>query len=177
MTTFDFARDVPILFEFVTNEDFYSFSYVRASKNVCMSFFREIRRVEVFREALGRLSHHHQHIIICFASSQLRWTFLSSPRRLCPHCSSSWHWNHFFSCNHLSNILLSRGLSLPKLRCDISSANWNVVFSDIAHVLIIWCFSLNGDPNISVIRCRQFSFSSSPVSANLDFVLCWIGNI
>ncbi len=153
MTTFDFARDVPALFDVVRNEEFYSFSYVRASKNVCMSFFREVRRAEglvKFREALSQLSHHHQHVILCFASSQMRWTFLSSPRRLCPHCTSSWHWNHFFSCPHLSAVLSSRGLSLTKLRCDVSRADWNRVFVDIAHVLIVWSFSLNGDPNISL---------------------------
>ncbi len=153
MTSFDFARDVPMLFEIVRNEEFYSFSYIRASTNVCMSFFREIRRADClvsFREALGKLSHHHQHIILCFTSSQMRWTFLSSPRRLCPHCQSSWHWNHFFSCSHVSGVLLSRGLSLSKLRSDISSAEWFSVFADVAHVLIVWSFSLSDDPNISL---------------------------
>jgi hypothetical protein len=115
-----------------------------------MSFFRQIRHSEglnKFREVLSKLENPHQHVILCFASSQMRWTFLSCPRRLCPHCGSSWYWDHFYSCSSPVPVLHSRGLSLPKVRSGVMESEWRSVFADIAHVLLIWSFSLNSDPN------------------------------
>jgi hypothetical protein len=118
-----------------------------------MSFFREIRRLEglvSFRLALSELAGEHQHIILCFASDQMRWCFLSSPRRFCPHCAVSWHWQHFLTCPHLANVLSSRNISLAKMRCSIRESSWSIVFSDIAHVLLVWSFALNSDPNFTL---------------------------
>jgi hypothetical protein len=148
---FDFARDVPALFDLLQNEALFSFTLIRATTGPTMSFFRLTRHPDgllKFREELSLLPNHHQHIILCFASSQLRWTFLSIPRRFCPLCGSSWHWDHFFLCPHVGSVLSSRGLSLPKTRGDIFASNWRTVFGDVAHVLIVWSLLLNADPDL-----------------------------
>ncbi len=148
---FDFARDVPALFDLFRNEGLFSFTLIRATTGPTLSFFRLVRHPEgliKFREELSLLPNHHQHVILCFASSQLRWTLLSIPRRFCPLCGGSWHWDHFYTCTHVIPVLSSRGLSLQKMRGDISVSNWRHVFGDIAHVLIVWSLLLNADPDL-----------------------------
>ncbi len=148
---FDFANDVPALLSLVQSEELFSFSHVRASTGTKMSFFRQVRHpqgLRVFREKLGGLSNSFQHVLSCFMMSQMRWCFLPTPRRFCPHCSESWHWEHFLQCPHLMQTLSSRGLSLVKMHCDVLSSNWSTVFADIAHVLVVWSFLLNVDPNL-----------------------------
>jgi hypothetical protein len=147
---FDFARDVSALLDLFSSRELFSFTFVRASTGPAMSFFRLIRHPDglvKFRAQLSLLPNHHQHVILCFASSQMRWCFLATPRRVCPFCGQSWHWDHFFTCASVFPVLASRNLSLTKTRSDIYSSNWQVVFSDIAHVLLVWSFSLNADPN------------------------------
>jgi hypothetical protein len=48
----------------------------------------------------------------------------------------------------LSPIISARGLSLGKIRSDVISSRWRDVFADIAHLLLVWSFSLNDDPNL-----------------------------
>jgi hypothetical protein len=97
---FDFARDVPVLRGMVQDEETFSFTFVRANSSPTMSFFRLIRHpvgLVKFRQLFSTLSNHHQHVILlCFFTSQMRWCFLSSPRRFCPFCGLSWKWEHFF---------------------------------------------------------------------------------
>lgn len=153
ITDFDFARDVPALLALAKNEDQFAFSYLRASSGSSLSFFRLIRHPEglqKFRSVFSVLSLHHQHIVLCFAANQMRWTFLSSPRRFCPLCGSSWTWEHFFSCTGVAPILMPRGLSLMHFRTQIYESNWKAVFRDIAHILLIWSFVLIRDPNLSL---------------------------
>lgn len=148
---FDFATDVPALLELIRTEELYSFSHVRASTGATMSFFRQVRHVvglQIFRDEFGRLPSPYQHIFLCFATSQMRWTFLATPRRFCPLCAASWQWEHFFSCSEMSGVLAARGLSVSKLRCDVIDSRWAAVFSDVAHLLIVWSFALNRDPNL-----------------------------
>ncbi len=153
LADFDFARDIPFLLEVLQNESIFSFTFIRASSGAAMSFFRLVRHPEglvKFREELSLLQNHHQHIVLCFASGQMRWCFLSSPRRLCPRCGASWHWDHFFTCRELIPLLSSRNLSLIKIRGDIYQSRWKSVFSDIAHVLLAWSFILNVDPGVKL---------------------------
>jgi hypothetical protein len=141
-----------------------------------MSFFREIRRPEgliAFRSTLSEFSDHHQHIILCFMSGQMRWCFLSSARRLCPHCSAPRHWQHFFSCPHLLHILTSRDLSLRNLRCNIRESRWRAVFSCIAHVLIVWSFSINSDPNLTLSYDVDGFRSLLQLCVSVPWMLLW----
>jgi hypothetical protein len=150
---FDFARDVSALRGVMQDEVTFSFTYVRANNSPTMSFFRLVRHpvgLEKFRQLLSVLPSHHQHVILCFSTSQMRWCFLSSPRRVCPFCGVSWKWEHFFSCQYLVVLLTSRNLSLQKTRCDIYESRWQDVFADIAHVLIVWSFSLNVTPDLAL---------------------------
>jgi hypothetical protein len=39
-------------------------------------------------------------------------------------------------------------MSLGQMRSDVVDSRWKRVFSDIAHTLIVWSFSLNSDPNL-----------------------------
>jgi hypothetical protein len=144
---------VPALLTLSKNEEQFAFSYLRASSGSSMSFFRLIRHPEdlkKFRSALSALSIHHQHIILCFAVNQMLWTFLSSSRRFCPLCGNSRSWEHFFLCVDVAPVLLSRDLTLSKFRAQIYNSNWMDVFRDIAHVLLVWSFVLNRDPNQSL---------------------------
>jgi hypothetical protein len=128
---FDFSRDVPALFELIQNEETYAFSFIRATTNVTMSFFRQVRHpmgLAKFRDTLSLLSNPQQHVILCFTTSQMRWCFLSSPRRFCPLCAASWHWDHFFACSYLQPVTTSRGLILSTLRRNILESNWRAVF-------------------------------------------------
>ncbi len=148
---FGFARDVPALFDLFQNEALFSFTLLRATTGPTLSFFHLVPHPEglvKFREELSILLNHHQHIILCFAASQLRWTFLTTPRGFCPRCGCSWHWDHFFSCPHVVLVLSTRGLSLQKLRSDILVSNWRHVFGDIAHVLTVWSLNLNADRDL-----------------------------
>jgi hypothetical protein len=78
----------------------------------------------------------------------MRWCFLSSSRRFCPFCGSSWKWEHFFTCHHLVRLLSSRGLSAQTFWVHIYSSRWREVFTEISHVLIAWSFSFNAIPNL-----------------------------
>jgi hypothetical protein len=149
--TFDFSRDVTALLELVQDEELFAFSHIRTTTNVTMSFFRQVRHpvgLRKFRLALSDLSNAQQHVILCFTTSQMRWSFLSTPRRFCPNCGASWHWDHFFSCPDIVGVASSRRLSLSKLRCDIAQSDWHSVFIDVAHIMLVWSFSLNRDPNL-----------------------------
>jgi hypothetical protein len=53
-----------------------------------------------------------------------------------------------FLCLDIVGVASSRQLSLSKMRCDIAQSNWHSVFADIAHILLVWSFLLNRDPNL-----------------------------
>ncbi len=161
LADFDFANDVPAFLSFVRSEELFSSSHVRASTGVTMSFFRHVRGpqgLSDFRLAFSLLQPSWQHVVLCFTTSQMRWCFLSTPHRLCPHCAHSWYWEHFCQCTHLSRVLLERGISLGKMRSDVMSSRWKEVFADIAHLLLIWSFSLN-DPNL--VQCYDVAVFKS----------------
>ncbi len=118
-----------------------------------MSFFSQVCHPDDlahFRNALNLLTGPHQHIILCFCASQIRWTFFSPPRRSCPLCSLSWTWEHFFSCPHVSNVVQSRGLSLSECRNRVRSLQWDQIFTDIGHVVLVWSFILNRYPDLAL---------------------------
>ncbi len=153
LADFDFSRDVPALLSLVKDENHFSFSHIRSSSGPCLSFFRIIRHPEglqKFRDALSVRNASHQHVILCFSAGQLRWTFLSTPRRFCPLCGASWSWEHFFSCLEVAPLLEFRQVSLPRLRVHILSSEWDIVFRTIGHVLVVWSFVLNRDPNLTL---------------------------
>jgi hypothetical protein len=150
---FDFARDVPALLSLSQSEAHFSFSFIRASSGQCLSFFRLIRHpegLEHFRSTLSALPPHAQHVVLCFSTSQLRWTFISPPRRFCPLCGASWTWEHFLLCTDVAPTLSSRGLTLPGFRVQIYNSEWQTVFKNIAHVMLVWCFILNRCPSVSL---------------------------
>jgi hypothetical protein len=163
VSEFDFERDVGAVLSLVNDEDAYSFLIARESRGSSLSFFREItsaRGLESFRRDFSLLSSPYQHIVLCFASNQIRWCFLSYVCRTCPLCkSSSWYWEHFLRCPALVQTLSSRNLSFALFRAHIQSSRWKVVFREIAHVLLVWSFALNADPTVTlsydtdVFRC------------------------
>jgi hypothetical protein len=163
LSDFDFARDVEALLSLVHDEESYSFAFVRSSSASSLSFFKLFRSVNSttsFQLELSRLQSHFQHVILCFCSGQMRWTFLSRPSSRCPLCdASSWSWEHFFLCPRMSLILQSRGLLLSRFRERVISARWKRIFSDIAHFLLVWSFALNDDPaftlsyDVDVFHC------------------------
>lgn len=163
LAEFDFAWDVEALLSLMMDDCCYSFSFVRASTISSLSFFRHSRSVNGlngFRREFSALPSAYQHIVLAFATNQLRWCFLSRASPVCPLCRrSSWFWEHFLSCPFLTPALCSRALDLRSHRDHIQSARWKVVFREIAHVLLVWSFVLQTDVSVllnydvDVFRC------------------------
>jgi hypothetical protein len=154
LSDFDFVRDVGNLLSITADEDMYSFSFVRASRTNCMSFFRlfsSVNALRGFRHSLGTLPLSYQHVVLAFSSNQLRWCFLSYASLTCPLCRrQSWSWEHFFSCPFLAPSLSSRGLDFSLFRSHVQASRWKVVFREIAHVLLVWSFVLRTDASVSL---------------------------
>ncbi len=131
---------------------FFSFSFICASTGPAMSFFRLVRHpvgLVKFREQLSQLQNHEQHVILCFASNQMRWCFLSCPG-VCVRTVVSLGIGSIFS---LVGIFFK--FCLLETSCFPRPGATSLLptggsFSDISHVLLVWSFSLNADPDLAL---------------------------
>ncbi len=143
---FDFLHNVQSLIDLTIRDTTFSYHYLSHSQGECLSFFRLFsseKATKSFRRALSQLHHSEQHVVLCFASSQLRWTMTTPSCRSCPLCyRTSWLWEHFLQCPVLVPTLASRGIAFNNLKHAIIDADWEEVFSTVANLLLVWHFAI-----------------------------------
>jgi hypothetical protein len=161
---FDFLSDLSSLQDIVSSEEAFAFEYIRASSSVCMSFFQLVpssHGLRIFRKVLSQLELHFQHVILAFATSQLRWSFFQFPSQKCPLCfAASWYWDHFFVCPLMMPFLASRCIHLSSFRAAVKLSRWPFVFDVISNVLLCWHFALAGAQSHRVLQYDPDVFRS-----------------
>jgi hypothetical protein len=143
---FDFEQDVQRLVDLMISESTFSYHYIMNSSGECLSFFRLFPSEKAsysFRRALSQLHQSEQHVVLCFASSQLRWTMTTPSCVSCPLCHRApWLWEHFLQCAVLAPSLASRGINFDNFKHAILSSSWEEVFSTVANFLLVWYFAI-----------------------------------
>ncbi len=86
----------------------------------------------------------HQHVLLCFLSSQMRWTLTTPSSIQCPLChKDSWLWEQFFSCSVITPALRSRSLNVTSFKHSVIDSRWKEVFYTVANVLLVWHLAIS----------------------------------
>ncbi len=171
---FDFEDDVQRLIDLLLSESTFSYHYILHSSGDCLSFFRLFpseKASHLFRRALSQLHHSEQHVVLCFASSQLRWTMTTPSCVSCPLCyRAPWLWEHFLLCPVLASSLASRGINFDSFKHAILTSSWEEVFSTVANLLLVWHFAIRiSKPNLKPEYCPDTFYALALASRSLVF--------
>ncbi len=122
---------------------------------------------------LSQLSQPEQHVVLCFASSQLRLTMTTPTCLSCPMCyRTSWLWEHFLQCPVLVPALASRGIDFNSFKHAIMSSNWEEVFATVANLLLVWHFAIRiSRQNLKPEYNPDTFFSLAQASRSLRFFI------
>jgi hypothetical protein len=132
-SSFDFASDVETLLDLSRDDRHFSFHFIKNSTSESLSFFRlfpTLGSADSFRRIIGSLGSDHQHVLLCFLSSQMRWT-ITTPSSIshCPLChKNAWLWEHFFSCPVILPALRCRSVDITSFKQAAMESRWKEVW-------------------------------------------------